>query len=123
MMIDGLIFSMGLRASLLVWLMQALSPTESVAAGGGTFSMEWWHKMTAPMRRFWIFVAKPLGIRKTGLVKLRHEVRTCEYEDVRVLWEMLKRNETELKTKKKHFWSMSTICDLARRTPYLCRSF
>ncbi|PSS19714.1 Ran-binding protein like [Actinidia chinensis var. chinensis] len=85
--------------------------------------MEWWHKMTGPLRRFWIVVAKPLRIRKTGLVKLHHEVRTCEYEDVRVLWEMLKRNETELKTKRKLVWSKSGICDWARPAPYLCRSF
>ncbi|KAI8548593.1 hypothetical protein RHMOL_Rhmol07G0285000 [Rhododendron molle] len=85
--------------------------------------MRWWRKMVVPMRRIWIVVAKGVGIRKTGLVKLRQEVRTCEYQDVHVLWEMLNRNETELvgsKTKNKQFWSIS---DWARRVPYLSRSF
>ncbi|KAF7139273.1 hypothetical protein RHSIM_Rhsim07G0221300 [Rhododendron simsii] len=86
--------------------------------------MRWWRKMVVPMRRIWIVVAKGVGIRKTGLVKLRQEVRTCEYQDVHVLWEMLNRNETELvgsKTKNKQFWSISDWA--RRRTPYLSRSF
>ncbi|PSR99900.1 Cyclic pyranopterin monophosphate synthase [Actinidia chinensis var. chinensis] len=71
--------------------------------------MKWWHKVVVPLQRVWIAVAKRVGIRKTGLVKLRHDVRTCEYEDVHVLWEMLKRNETEPAgpgTKKRHFWNI-----------------
>ncbi|CAL5332522.1 unnamed protein product [Camellia sinensis] len=89
----------------------------------GGFAMEWWHKMMFPIQRLWIVVAKRLGIRKSGLVKLRHDVRTCEYEDVHVLWDMLKRNEIEStgsKTKKRHF---KQICDWSRRAPYLCCSF
>ncbi|KAG5251204.1 hypothetical protein OIU77_025256 [Salix suchowensis] len=31
----------------------------------------------------------------TGQLKLRHDVRACEYADVHVMWKMLKRNETE----------------------------
>ena len=30
-----------------------------------------------------------------GLLKLRHDVRACEYEDIRVMWEILNRNESE----------------------------
>ncbi|KAK3020742.1 hypothetical protein RJ639_047870 [Escallonia herrerae] len=52
--------------------------------------------MVIPVQKVWVRVAKRLGIRKTGLVKLHHDVRTCEYEDVHVLWEMLKKNETEI---------------------------
>ncbi|KAK4559818.1 hypothetical protein RGQ29_008841 [Quercus rubra] len=85
-------------------------------------SMEWWDKVKVPIRRVWIGVATRLGIRKSGLLKLRHDVSTCEYEDVRVMWEMLKRSETEQvipeKSKKRPFWN---IFDWARCTPYLCR--
>ncbi|XP_058221193.1 uncharacterized protein LOC131331323 [Rhododendron vialii] len=86
--------------------------------------MKWWHKMMAPMQKIWIVVAKRIGVRKTGLVKLRQDVRTCEYDDVHVLWDMLKRNETELasppRTKKRHFWN---IYNWATCAPYLRRSF
>ncbi|KAJ0973724.1 hypothetical protein J5N97_015689 [Dioscorea zingiberensis] len=41
------------------------------------------------MRRILIGVAARLRTRKTGLRRLRREVRTCEYEDVQVMWEML----------------------------------
>nr|POE98928.1 hypothetical protein CFP56_75242 [Quercus suber] len=53
------------------------------------------------------------------LLKLRHDVSTCEYEDVRVMWEMLKRSETEQvipeKSKKRSFWN---IFDWARSAKY-----
>ncbi|KAA8537839.1 hypothetical protein F0562_027581 [Nyssa sinensis] len=70
--------------------------------------MEWWHIMTLPMQRVWIFVAKRLGIRKTGLVKLRHDVKSCEYKDVHVLWEMLERNESGSsgRIRKRHIWNV-----------------
>ncbi|XP_057973420.1 uncharacterized protein LOC131161589 [Malania oleifera] len=102
----------------------------SIGTGNGgispeTADMEWWDKMMLPMQRVWGGVAKRLGIRKSGLLKLRQDVRTCEYEDVRVMWEMLKRNETELthspaKRKKRPFWN---IFEWAKRAPYLCHSF
>lgn len=31
-----------------------------------------------------------------GLWNLRKEVRTCEYEDVHVMWEMLQKTESEI---------------------------
>ncbi|KAL3505068.1 hypothetical protein ACH5RR_034909 [Cinchona calisaya] len=65
-----------------------------------------------------------MGLMK-GLVKLRHDVRTCEYEDVRILWELLKKNDTPLQTSsaggssisKKRF---SKVVEWARRAPLLC---
>lgn len=46
-----------------------------------------------------------------GLLKLRDDIQTCGYEDVQVMWEMLRRTETELmpthnNAKRKHrpFW-------------------
>jgi hypothetical protein len=59
----------------------------------------------------------------TGLLKLRRDVRACEYEDVQVMWEMLKRNETEPSPErsKKRFYL--NFFEWTRCTPYLCRSF
>ncbi|CAD5173979.1 unnamed protein product [Musa acuminata subsp. malaccensis] len=51
--------------------------------------MAWWDRVASPMRRAWAGFATRLGIRKSGLMRLRREVRTCEYEDVHVMWEML----------------------------------
>ncbi|CBI19418.3 unnamed protein product, partial [Vitis vinifera] len=91
--------------------------------------MEWWDKMMFPMRTVWNGVAKRFGIRKTGLLKLRNDVRTCEYRDVHVMWEMLNGTETELgrsperstgNSKKRTYWK---IIEWAKRAPYLCRSF
>lgn len=46
-----------------------------------------------------------------GLLKLRDDVQTCEYEDVQVMWEMLQKTETEAidnnlhhKRKQLPFW-------------------
>ncbi|XP_031119614.1 uncharacterized protein LOC116022864 [Ipomoea triloba] len=47
------------------------------------------------MRKVWTRVAKRLHIRKTGLRKLDQEVRTCEYEDVHTLWDLLKKNDDD----------------------------
>ncbi|KAH7846668.1 hypothetical protein Vadar_016744 [Vaccinium darrowii] len=87
--------------------------------------MGWWRMMVLPLRKIWIVVAKGVGIRKTGLVKLQQEVRTCEYKDVQVLWHMLNRNETELVgsgSKNKQFWSISDWAGPGR-IPYLSRNF
>ncbi|KAJ3669844.1 hypothetical protein LUZ60_010168 [Juncus effusus] len=50
------------------------------------------------MRRFWYNLAARLGLRRTGsgLGKLKKEVRTCEYRDVQVMWEMLRKNELQI---------------------------
>ncbi|XP_027359162.1 uncharacterized protein LOC113867862 [Abrus precatorius] len=86
--------------------------------------VEWWHNMMYPLRRVWIGIATRLGIRKTGLLKLRHDVRACEYEDIRVMWEMLNRNESDFghssgKSKKRQCWK---LLRWARCAPYICRS-
>ncbi|KAK9269981.1 hypothetical protein L1049_025554 [Liquidambar formosana] len=94
--------------------------------GGMGVDMEWWDKMIFPMRRVWTGVATRLGIRKSGLLNLHQDVRTCEYEAVHVMWEMLKRNETEhargsaKSNGRRPFWN---VFEWASRAPYLCRSF
>ncbi|KAI3460164.1 hypothetical protein Pfo_016827 [Paulownia fortunei] len=85
--------------------------------------MECWDKMTTPMRKVWTKVSKRIGLRKTGIVKLRQDVRTCEYEDVHILWGMLKRNETDLtagrrRRRKGPFWE---FVQWAKHAPLLCR--
>ncbi|PWZ58861.1 hypothetical protein Zm00014a_026959 [Zea mays] len=48
-------------------------------------------RAAVPVKRVWLGIAARLGLRrKTGLGKLRKEVRTCEYRDVHVMWEMLR---------------------------------
>ncbi|KAF2309651.1 hypothetical protein GH714_004459 [Hevea brasiliensis] len=64
---------------------------------------KWWSRLQSP------HVGLPLPFIDVGLLKLHHDVRACEYEDVRVMWEMLKRNETENaklsgRNKKRSFW-------------------
>ncbi|KAI3972719.1 hypothetical protein MKX01_019377 [Papaver californicum] len=71
--------------------------------------MEWWNKMMLPLRRVWFHLAARLGIRKSGLLKLKHDVRTSEYEDVHVMWEMLKRSETETSKNLKSSSSTASI--------------
>ncbi|KAK4281062.1 hypothetical protein QN277_012601 [Acacia crassicarpa] len=86
--------------------------------------MEWWDKLVYPMRSVWISLAARLGIRKTGLWKIRNEVKASEYQDIHAMWEMLKRNESELtgspsRSKKRQYWK---LCRWARCAPCICRS-
>ncbi|TYJ35239.1 hypothetical protein E1A91_A05G223300v1 [Gossypium mustelinum] len=55
-------------------------------------------KMSNGMRRVWTGLATRLGVRKsgTGLLKLQKEVSSCEYGDVHVMWELLRRSEIEI---------------------------
>ncbi|XP_047968796.1 uncharacterized protein LOC125212623 [Salvia hispanica] len=63
--------------------------------------MNCWEKMAIPMRKVWIGVSRRFGFRKTGLIKLDKDVRTCEYEDIHILWDLLKRNEADLARSRK----------------------
>ncbi|XP_051178161.1 uncharacterized protein [Lolium perenne] len=48
-------------------------------------------KSAVPAKKIWLAIAARLGLRPTaGLRNLRKEVRTCEYRDVHVMWEMLR---------------------------------
>ncbi|KAK7266222.1 hypothetical protein RIF29_18864 [Crotalaria pallida] len=86
--------------------------------------VQWWGNVMFPVRRVWTGIATRIGIRQSGLLKLRHDVRACEYEDIRVMWEMLNRNESEfvhspVKSKKRHYWK---FFKWARCAPYISRS-
>ncbi|XVF87016.1 hypothetical protein PTKIN_Ptkin18bG0086600 [Pterospermum kingtungense] len=76
--------------------------------------MEWWHKMMFPVRKVWFAVSARVKARKNGagLLKLHDDVQTCGYQDVQVMWEMLRRSsETDKlttannpKRKQRPFW-------------------
>ncbi|KAH7660795.1 hypothetical protein IHE45_15G017200 [Dioscorea alata] len=89
----------------------------------------WWDRVVIlPVRRVWLAMATRLGIRKTGLGKLRQQVRSCEYEDVRIMWELLSKPERKKQMKKKKKKSMisSTGSGLVafHWAPYnVCRGF
>lgn len=72
--------------------------------------MEWWGTMTLNARRVWNGVAVRIGFRKRGIMKLKSDVRACKYDDVRVMWDLLKKNETRKAQlgngkKKRPFWT------------------
>ncbi|KAG0481636.1 hypothetical protein HPP92_012140 [Vanilla planifolia] len=58
--------------------------------------MEWWDRMALPVKRVWSRFAARHRLQNSGLRKLGREVSTCEYEDVHVMWEMLRRSDTEI---------------------------
>ncbi|KAL5699417.1 hypothetical protein ACHQM5_030326 [Ranunculus cassubicifolius] len=74
--------------------------------------MDLWQKiMVFPMRRVWCSVSTRVKARKNGggLLKLHNDVQTCEYQDVQIMWEMLKKTtepevHTPTKRKQKPFW-------------------
>ncbi|KAL7085293.1 hypothetical protein ACP275_14G273500 [Erythranthe tilingii] len=83
--------------------------------------MECWDKMMAPMRKVWTKISKRVGLRKTGIVKLQQDVRTCEYEDVHILWDMLKRKETDMSGRRKGpMWDQ--FVRWAKHTPLICHA-
>ncbi|XAR67812.1 hypothetical protein NMG60_11002730 [Bertholletia excelsa] len=74
--------------------------------------IEWWQRMVFPVKRVWVALATRVKAPKNGegLLKLRDDIQTCGYEDVQVMWEMLKRTDSELmsghhtKRKNRSFW-------------------
>ncbi|CAN4086514.1 unnamed protein product [Withania somnifera] len=59
---------------------------------------DWWQKMVFHVRRVWFAVSARVKARKNGagLLKLHDDIQTCGYEDVQVMWEMLRKNESEV---------------------------
>lgn len=73
--------------------------------------MDLWEKMVCPVRRALFSIAGRIKSRKNGasLLKLHNDIQTCGYADVQVMWEMLRRSESELmsqrsKQKPRSFW-------------------
>ncbi|EYU24560.1 hypothetical protein ABFS82_04G114100 [Erythranthe guttata] len=76
--------------------------------------MEWWRKIVFPVRRAWFAVSARVKARKNGggLLKLHDDIQTCGYEDVQIMWEMLRRTETEVvphQNKSKHRWFFKNL--------------
>ncbi|XVE70177.1 hypothetical protein DITRI_Ditri10aG0051400 [Diplodiscus trichospermus] len=85
--------------------------------------MQIFDRMRFRMRRVWTGVAARLGVRKSGLLKLRKDVRSCEYEDVQVMWEMLRRNEKEVVQSPRRCKKRPLSNCFEWGAPFLCRSF
>ncbi|KAL3617667.1 hypothetical protein CASFOL_037988 [Castilleja foliolosa] len=78
--------------------------------------MEWWRKMVFPVRKAWVAVSARVKARKkgAGLLKLHDDIQTCGYEDVQIMWEMLRRTESEVNSsshhnKRKHRWFLRNL--------------
>ncbi|GER54139.1 ABC-2 type transporter family protein [Striga asiatica] len=72
--------------------------------------MEWWRKMAFPVKKAWLVVsARKKG---AGLLKLHDDIQTCGYEDVQIMWEMLRRSESQVIShhkKRKQRWFMKNL--------------
>ncbi|KAK9165946.1 hypothetical protein Scep_001137 [Stephania cephalantha] len=86
--------------------------------------MEWWDRANNTLMRVWIGLAGRLGLRNSGLLKLRKDIRMCEYDDIHVMWEMLQRSDADPSSPRKQgrmrrflLWRMF-VC-----SPYLARRF
>ncbi|EPS64164.1 hypothetical protein M569_10621, partial [Genlisea aurea] len=51
-----------------------------------------WDKKTTPVRKAWIRISIRFRSHKPDHIKLGKDVRTCEYEDVHTLWNILLKN-------------------------------
>ncbi|KAJ1293484.1 hypothetical protein BS78_01G071500 [Paspalum vaginatum] len=86
-----------------------------------------------PVKRVWLGIAARLGLRrKTGLRKLRKEVRTCEYHDVHLMWEMLRAADAGVPMAEKEAAAAAAVAAAAgarkrknawRRFIYYCCAF
>ncbi|CAM8901207.1 unnamed protein product [Rhodiola kirilowii] len=66
--------------------------------------MDWWKKIICPIKTLCFHVSarfKDHHRQTGGLLKLRDDIQTCGYEDVQVMWEMLRKNETEVTADRK----------------------
>ncbi|KAJ1703523.1 hypothetical protein LUZ63_003302 [Rhynchospora breviuscula] len=77
--------------------------------------MAWWQKrILFPVKRAWLHLSSKVRPRVDandgGILKLRGDVQTCEYQDVQVMWEIL-RSEMEVsnsisRQRKHSFWRL-----------------
>ncbi|KAJ8501325.1 hypothetical protein OPV22_011877 [Ensete ventricosum] len=88
--------------------------------------MAWWNKKVVfPVKRALVAVAARVKARKhggDGISRLHDDVQICGYEDVQVMWEMLRRSEELPKQRKRRFFSRpsassrpTTSCDSTER--------
>ncbi|WOK92680.1 hypothetical protein Cni_G01371 [Canna indica] len=66
--------------------------------------MAWWNKVVLnPVKRAWAAVAARVKAPRNGggILKLHNDVQMCGYQDVQIMWEMVRRSEMELSNKPK----------------------
>ncbi|PWA92675.1 hypothetical protein CTI12_AA052430 [Artemisia annua] len=56
--------------------------------------MEWLGKFTFCFRKVWNRATTRFRVPKSGLGRLRHDIMSCEYEDVHILWGLLEKSDT-----------------------------
>ncbi|KAF7061061.1 hypothetical protein CFC21_067793 [Triticum aestivum] len=67
-----------------------------------------------PAKKIWLAIASRLGLRPTaGLRKLRKEVRTCEYRDVHIMWEMLREMDSPVPLEEKEAAAAAAVAAAA----------
>lgn len=86
-----------------------------------------------PAKKVWLVIASRLGLRRAaGLRKLRKEVRTCEYRDVHIMWEMLREMGSPVPLAEKEAAAAAAVAAAAearkkkaawRRFAYYCCAF
>ncbi|KAI4389513.1 hypothetical protein MLD38_001731 [Melastoma candidum] len=62
--------------------------------------MDWCDQVVHSIRGAFRRLASRLGIRHSGPKKLWQDVRRCDYDDVRVMWDMLKKKKKNESTAK-----------------------
>uniref|UniRef100_A0A0D9VZC4 Uncharacterized protein n=1 Tax=Leersia perrieri TaxID=77586 RepID=A0A0D9VZC4_9ORYZ len=90
-------------------------------------------RAAVPVKRVWLGIAARVGLRRTsGLRKLKKEVRTCEYHDVHIMWEMLRKTEAPVTMAEKEAAAAAAVAAAAgarkrkaawRRFLYYCCAF
>ncbi|WOK98301.1 hypothetical protein Cni_G07011 [Canna indica] len=89
--------------------------------------MAWWNKkLVFPVKRTLVAVAaRRVKSRKQacrisaddGIRKLHDDVQMCGYQDVQVMWDMLRRSEMEISdAPKQHKWQFWRSLESPRRT-------
>ncbi|KAG8098276.1 hypothetical protein GUJ93_ZPchr0013g37469 [Zizania palustris] len=71
-------------------------------------------RAAVPVKRVWLGIAARLGLRRsTGLSELKKEVRTCEYHDVHLMWEMLRKTDAPVPMAEKEAAAAAAVAAAA----------
>ncbi|KAK9097195.1 hypothetical protein Sjap_022692 [Stephania japonica] len=86
--------------------------------------MEWWDRANNTLMRVGIGLAGRLGLRNSGrgLLKLRKDIRRCEYDDIHVMWEMLQRTDADPPPRKQGRMRRFLLWRMFVCSPYLGRT-
>ncbi|CAO2835588.1 unnamed protein product [Amaranthus hypochondriacus] len=56
--------------------------------------MGWLQSIFSPLKKFWLRLHSPPNKRSGGIYILYEDVKSCQYEDVHVLWSILVESHT-----------------------------